>query len=369
MIDWGLTPVGSIAHIYWPQVDATSVLSLARRLYGTTLLTASDAHTVDCRVTKGVTYVPIPAGTGESFAGLLTVDLPTTVTSGQEFDILVRRVSSRRQAVIEVAAPHQPEAPRIAPARAEVDAADSAAEGGADRADPGEAPRARAKRQASTRGSATRKRTSAAGAAPAARGRTSTRKRVSPAISPLRQEVTERIAAAPDAATTWKGPRTTNWRYVTGTFQVKIPVTTAEVMLWPDENTLAIVRWRLSRMATANRWHPVLTRYAEYLAARIDGLGGDSATIAPSPEGAPPRGGSRGSSHPHTGRVVDVTFDCDGELEGFAIEACCGGRHSFPAREPGVRDLVLRALKERLTLVVVTESETDDRVCRIHVRW
>jgi hypothetical protein len=162
----------------------------------------------------------------------------------------------------------------------------------------------------------------------------------------------------------------TNWRYVTGTFQVKIPVTTAAVMLWPDENTLAIVRWRLTQMQPTNRWVPVLTRYAEYLAARIDGLGGDSATIQPSPDGAPPTGSIRGHDvHTHTGRVVDVTFDCYGELEGFTIEACCGGRHTFPAREPGVRDLVLRALKERLTLVVVTEAEKGERVCRIHVRF
>jgi hypothetical protein len=141
------------------------------------------------------------------------------------------------------------------------------------------------------------------------------------------------------------------------------------VMLWPDENTLAIVRWRLTQIAATNRWHPVLTRYAEYLAARIDGLGGDSTTIKPSLDGAPPTGSTQGDPHTHSGRVVDVAFDCYGELEGFTIEACCGGRHSFPAREPGIRDLVMRALRERLTLVVVTEDESSDRICRIHVRY
>ena len=36
------------------------------------------------------------------------------------------------------------------------------------------------------------------------------------------------------------------WRYVIGTFTVKIPVVTAETMLLPEENTLAIMRWRLA---------------------------------------------------------------------------------------------------------------------------
>lgn len=42
-------------------------------------------------------YVPIPFGTGDSFAGLLTVDLPPTVVKGQEFDIVVRRITVRTE--------------------------------------------------------------------------------------------------------------------------------------------------------------------------------------------------------------------------------------------------------------------------------
>src|SRR5262249_34640789 len=66
------------------------------RLYGTHQLSASDANTVDVTVTNGVSYVPIPAGIGERIAGLLTVDLPQTVVTGQEFRIIVRRVSTPR---------------------------------------------------------------------------------------------------------------------------------------------------------------------------------------------------------------------------------------------------------------------------------
>ncbi len=48
--------------------------------------------------------------------------------------------------------------------------------------------------------------------------------------------------------------RMRNWRYVVGTFAVRIPVVKADVMLPLEENTLAIMKWRLSQMAPTNRW-------------------------------------------------------------------------------------------------------------------
>lgn len=46
-----------------------------------------------------------------------------------------------------------------------------------------------------------------------------------------------------------------SWRYVVGTFQVQIPVTTGDKILLSEANTLAIMRWRLQQMAPTNRWH------------------------------------------------------------------------------------------------------------------
>ncbi len=279
MIDWGRTPAGSKAHVYWPQVNANQVLALAGRLYGSHLLSAADAHTIDCTVTRGVTYVPIPPSAGENFAGLLTVDLPTTVTNGQEFNIVVRRVATRR---VPVDVPRSPvRRPQLASAGGEVENA------------------------------------GAATARPAA------------AILPAMR----------------------NWRYVVGTFQVKIPVTTSAVMLWPEENTLAIMKWRLQQMKPGNRWKPVLERYISYLSARVDGLGGDSNSIQPSPNGVPP-GEGPGKHEQFTGRVEEVLFDCFGEFEGFVLVGC-SERRAFKCCEPGIRDLVLRACRERLTISVL----------------
>ena len=95
MIDWGRIPTGSAASIYWPQLAAADVVALASSLYGVHGLTAADDHTIRCKLTGGVTYIPIPRSAGENFAGLLTVDLPPTVVSGQEFEVVVRRVATR----------------------------------------------------------------------------------------------------------------------------------------------------------------------------------------------------------------------------------------------------------------------------------
>jgi hypothetical protein len=94
MIEWGNTPIGSRATIYWPAVNADHVLELANRFYGARRLTKIDNDTIQC-ISGSVTYIPIPPGTGPKLAGLLTLDLPQTVRTGEEFNVLVRRLSSR----------------------------------------------------------------------------------------------------------------------------------------------------------------------------------------------------------------------------------------------------------------------------------
>jgi len=200
MVDWGNVPVGSVASIYWPDVPAQDVLDLASKVYGAHLLTASDAHTLKCKTTRGVTYIPIPPASGKNFAGLFTVDLPNTVTVGQEFNITVRRISSRGHSQLQAAAGRQ-----------------------------------------------------------------------NAFVAGAKQKNVMR-----------------NWRYVTGTFQVKVPVGSDEALLGPEENTLAILKWRLQHMSPAYRWYPVLKRYAGYVAGRVDGFGGDSDSVKPGLGGARP---------------------------------------------------------------------------------
>ena len=49
-----------------------------------------------------------------------------------------------------------------------------------------------------------------------------------------------------------------SWRYVVGSFQVQIPVVTGDKILPSEENTLAIMKWRLQQMLPSNRWYLVL---------------------------------------------------------------------------------------------------------------
>ena len=93
MIDWGNVPTGSVASIYLPAVNAADVLSLAARMYTVHNLTATDAHTLECK-TGGITYIPIPQGSGPNYAGLFSVQLPLGIKHGQEFKIVVRQLTS-----------------------------------------------------------------------------------------------------------------------------------------------------------------------------------------------------------------------------------------------------------------------------------
>ena len=97
MIDWGNTPAGSTAAVYLPAVSTDAVLKMAADLYPAHSLQRLDDHTLRSNA-GGMIFIPIPPGVGSKFAGLLTVDLPATVTKGQVFKVVIRQVtnSSRR---------------------------------------------------------------------------------------------------------------------------------------------------------------------------------------------------------------------------------------------------------------------------------
>ena len=158
-----------------------------------------------------------------------------------------------------------------------------------------------------------------------------------------------------------------NWRYVVGTFQIKIPVSTGEVMLFTEENTLAIMKWRLQQMPVSNRWYPVLQRYIGYLAARVDGLGGDSGGIEPSPKGIPPRRPKKCLEREYTGKICEVMFDCYGEFEGFMLSEC-GEKQTFRTRERGIGEIALRACRERFLVSVYVTDDERSHFCRIVFR-
>ena len=290
MIEWGDVPSGSIASLYWPQVHASDVLALAKTFYRVSPLAMSDANTIRIPITRGVSYVPIPAGAGENFAGLIMIELPDGVRSGQVFDVTVKRLSTRTG-----------KAQRPPPPILRTAAAMFHRDG----------------------------KTSEVQAAQTAKGRSK-----QPATHPTK---VDRIA---------------QWRAVVGTFQIRIPVTTGDKILPSEQTTLAIMKWRLEHMSPSNRWYPVLVRYIKYISDRVDGLGGNSSAVPPSLTYVPPLPAPHHRPQPeHCGKVCEVQFDCHGEFNGFVLDDCCE-RHVFHSRSRSIGELVLKACREKLTLCV-----------------
>lgn len=313
MIEWGSVPSGSVASIYWPQALAADVINLANQFYSSNPITAIDSHTLRLKITSGVSYVPIPMGAGENFAGLFTIDLPAgKVSSGQTFDVFVRRISYSS---------FTPPPPIQSPPRTHA--------------------------MPSTVGTASHHHHHRKGAPPA-KAKAEGEAPKHGAIPPL---------AAPSGSF--------SWGYAVGGFRVRIPVTTSDKILPSEENTLAIMKWRLLEMAPSNRWYPVLERYISYLSGRVDGLGGNSGGILPSPVGVLPRK-PLPSEHVYTGKVCEIHFDCFGCFDGFVLESCKDS-HAFKTRERGIEEIVLRACKERLMLTVVVEPGHEHRICKLTI--
>jgi hypothetical protein len=310
MIDWGAIPPGSVASIYWPQVNASDVLHLASQFYSSNPLTASDNHTIQLTVTKGLSYIPIPSGAGQNFAGLFTVDLPPgRVSTGQTFNIVVRRLSSKTYTPPPI---QTARTTHTMPSR--VGAVSKMVKAKSPPAGKGKAAQAR-ERQA--------------------------------------------LVGAPGSAY--------NWRYVVGSFKVQIPVTTGDKILPSEENTLAIMKWRLQQMLPSNRWYPVLQRYVGYISDRVIGLGGDPTAIPPSASGAPISVIGGKETHSYTGKVCEVIYDCFGDFEGFVLASCCE-RRSFKSFEKGIGELVLQACRERLVVTVYIEPSSQNRIREIVIR-
>ncbi|HBB95346.1 MAG TPA: hypothetical protein DC054_08130 [Blastocatellia bacterium] len=110
MIDWGNLPEDSEADIYLPGTSADTILSMASREYSIHGLSRVDEHTLRCK-TRGITYVPIPPGVGSNFAGLLSINLPESLTRKESFKVITRQITN---AVAQV--PSVPPVIGIAPA-------------------------------------------------------------------------------------------------------------------------------------------------------------------------------------------------------------------------------------------------------------
>jgi hypothetical protein len=98
-IRWHGLPSDSIATIYLPDVDVGQVLTIASSRPGYGSLTAIDEHTIGCRV-GNATYIPLPGGRPSNIAGLLTIQLPPSVQTGQTYRVTAHQISGRNRSFI-----------------------------------------------------------------------------------------------------------------------------------------------------------------------------------------------------------------------------------------------------------------------------
>ncbi|WP_327096090.1 galactose oxidase early set domain-containing protein [Nocardia vinacea] len=75
-------------------------------------------------------------------------------------------------------------------------------------------------------------------------------------------------------------------RRVIGSIAFDIPVSKAELLLDRELRTLSIMKHIGQTIPSTNRWYPIFLRYLAFLAARVDGLGGDSTTVHANPDGS-----------------------------------------------------------------------------------
>jgi hypothetical protein len=150
-------------------------------------------------------------------------------------------------------------------------------------------------------------------------------------------------------------------RRTLGSFQITVPVAVKEELLGPAEQVLAIMRWVAQGKPPGDRWTPVLDRFVEQLAERVQGFGGDPSKIPPSPIGffptpEPPVGVS------YTGKVKALLYDRFGDFDGFILETLHGKEVEIRSREAPVERLVERAWRERILLTAHVAAHEHDRL-------
>ena len=289
MILWEGVPQASHGQLYVPALNAADICSLADHLHPAQHTAVVDEHTVGFS-TRGVTFLPLPDGTGAA-AGLLTVTLPPGSLRGDQYTVTVRQLTDA----------HAPAPPIIIEAR------------------------------------------------PAAAGRSRRRR-----------------ASAQPAATA--APAV--WRQAVGAFRFAINIETKHAILLGEERLLATLRSMALTMPADKRWFPVLSRYIEYVAGRVQGFGGDPSTILPSPTGRvpglpepsprPPRDHDDDDVEHFEGKIDGLIYDHFGDFQGIVFETETGERHEFFSHEQAIRDLAEAAKHARSQLVLTIGSHHRD---------
>ncbi len=160
-----------------------------------------------------------------------------------------------------------------------------------------------------------------------------------------------------------------NWRYVVGSFIVRIPVAKPVTIRPFEKNIYSILSWRLTQMLPGNRWIPVLERYLGLFAADSPASASTPAPSLPRPGDptAPPtqgkgtgqgpgkggpgepgegifgKGGLFGHDRDFIGKIEGIIYDRFGDFEG--IRSPHRERNRTHLLQPRGRDRIPRPLR------------------------
>lgn len=182
--------------------------------------------------------------------------------------------------------------------------------------------------------------------------------------------INNRNATAPPPS---KERNSINWRTIRGSFQVSIPVGTAETLLPSEQRLLSVLKWIQQSVPASDRWYLVFQRYVSQIGGRVQGFGGNPVQIQPSPIGVwqtqpgKQKGCDKGGEW-LVGKIAGLVYDCFGDFEGFVLETCGCEEHTFRTCERSIEEVARRALVDRLPIKVLVDRERPERAGSIVIR-
>lgn len=99
IIRWNGLPPETVARLYLPDVDVAQVIAAAGTHLGEPALSQVDDHTIMCKVGE-ITYVPLPGPREVSIPGLISLQLPPDVKSGQVYSVTVQQFAGPPRRII-----------------------------------------------------------------------------------------------------------------------------------------------------------------------------------------------------------------------------------------------------------------------------
>ena len=91
MIQWGNLPRNARAKLYVPGIASADILFLTEMTIGSDRVERVDDHTLELRI-GDVSYISIPSSPTRSIPALLTIELPSGVKKGQQFNVSVFQI-------------------------------------------------------------------------------------------------------------------------------------------------------------------------------------------------------------------------------------------------------------------------------------